>query len=807
MSLLRERARHQQGGTGLKQRISTLIVTLLISVWAAAQSFVLIGRVTDSNGKGIELATVSCVEQHTMTMANLKGEYTLRLRSADSVKIRFSMVGYQSKVRTLHKPQSKQRLVVTLYPATTLQEVVVNQQRRQTSSMQRLNAQYAQGHPSASGNGVEDLVQQQAGVSTHNELSSQYNVRGGSFDENAVYINGAEIYRPMLARSGQQEGLSVINSDMVERIDFSSGGYGACYGNKMSSVLDITYKQPKRLEGNLQASLLGTSVYVGWGNEHFSMMHGLRYKTNQYLLGTLDTKGEYRPRFIDYQTHLAWKPNKRWTMEANGSLSENKYRFTPTDRETAFGTLQNAKTFRVYFDGQECDLFRTATAIVSIQYAPTQRTSIRLHGSAFHTKEQERYDIQGQYWLDDTQTTDNLGIGTYREHARNRLTAHAEQVGISLSQQARRQLIEMGALMKWEHVEENASEYEMRDSSGYNIPHQPNRLDLIYSMKSRQQVGSMRIEAYVQDQLKWHTGKEDKLSYWTLIAGLRWARWNFNGENTLSPRLQLAVVPAFNADMTLRLSTGIYYQSPFYKEMRDTTTENGVTRVMLNKDIKSQRAIHLVAAFDYRFKLMNRPFRFTAEAYYKKLDHLIPYNMQNMKVVYEGHNAAKGYATGLDLKLFGEFVPGTDSWLTFSLMKTQQTIGSLKLPLPTDQRWGVNLHFTDYFPGSQRWQMTLRLAFADGLPFGAPHRGLRQQQFRAPAYRRADMGMRYLAYRNETKNDNIIRHVWLGIDLLNVFGIANVSNYYWVTDVNNQQYAVPNYLTGRQLNGKVAIDF
>lgn len=790
-----------------RRKITLLIIALLISSWAAAQSFVLSGRVTDDNGHAIELATISCTEQHAVAMANLKGEYTLRLRSADSVKVKFSMVGYQSKTRTLLKPKGRQRLVVTLHPATTLHEVVVSRRRRQTNGMEQLDAQHLKANPTTTGNSVEELVQQQAGVSTHHELSSQYNVRGGSFDENAVYINGAEAYRPLLTRSGQQEGLSVINSDMVERIGFSSGGYEARYGGKMSSVLDITYKRPQHLEGNLQASLLGASSYVGLGNRHFSMLHGLRYKTNQYLLGSLDTKGEYRPRFLDYQTYLYWKPNRRWMMEATGSLSENRYHFTPTDRETAFGTLQDTKTFKVYFDGQERDLFRTASAMAAIQFSPSQRTQVRLQGAAFHSKEQETYDIQGQYWLSDTQTSDNLGVGTYREHARNYLTAHAEQLSLSLSHQARHHLLEGGLTAKWEHVEEKANEYEMRDSSGYNIPHLPDKLHLIYSMKTQQRINSMRTEAYLQDQLKWQTGKEDHVSYWTLHAGLRWTRWNFNGEQTLSPRLSLAVVPAFNTDMTLRLATGIYYQPPFYKEMRDTTTANGMTNVALNKDIKSQRAIHLVAAFDYRFNMMSRPFRFTAEAYYKKLDHLIPYNIQNMKVVYEGRNTGKGYATGIDLKIFGEFVPGTDSWLTLSLMKTRQTTNGISMPLPTDQRWGINFHFTDYFPGSQRWQMTLRLAFADGLPFGAPHRGLQQQQFRAPAYRRADMGMRYLAYKGEAHPGKGIRHAWLGIDLLNVFGIANVSNYYWVTDIANQQYAVPNYLTGRQINGKLTIDF
>lgn len=789
------------------QRVIITILALLTYSWAEAQSFSLSGKILDEDGHGLPLATVSCQEQHATTIANIKGEYSLHLKSADSVKVRFSMIGYQTKTRTLRRPKGRQRMVVTLYPATTLNEVVVTQQKRQTNTMQQLKSDAVRDAPSTAGNGIEELVQQQAGVSTHNELSSRYNVRGGSFDENSVYLNGTEIYRPILAKTGQHEGLSIINSDLVDKIGFSSGGYEAKYGGKMSSVLDITYRRPQQWEGNIQASLLGGSAYVGYGNKHFSMSHGLRYKTNRYLLGSLETKGEYKPRYLDYQTYLSWRPNQQWEIEALGDYSENRYHFTPTDRETSFGTIQNAKTFKVYFDGQERDLFRTATGMTSVSFSPSNKTIVRLQGSAFHTREQERYDIQGQYWLDDTQTSENLGVGTYREHARNYLTAHAEQLQLTASHRNSRHHWEAGFTMKWEHVKEQSKEYEMRDSSGYNIPHKSDRLDMIYSMSSRQQVTSTRTEAYLQDQIKWQLGTDSHQSYCTLNIGLRWARWNFNSESTLSPRLSFAIIPAFNTDMTFRLATGIYYQSPFYKEMRDTTTANGVTTVALNSHIKSQRSIHIVGGFDYQFRMLGRPFRFTAEAYYKKLDHLIPYNMQNMKIVYEGNNIAKGHATGIDFKLFGEFVPGTDSWLTLSLMSTQQDINGISTPLPTDQRWGVNLHFTDYFPGTERWKMTLRLAFTDGLPFGAPHRGLEQQQFRAPSYKRADIGMNYLIAGQTSSKRKGLRHIWLGIDLLNVFGTANVSSYYWVTDVTNQQYAVPNYLTGRQINGRITIDF
>ena len=636
-----------------------------------------------------------------------------------------------------------------------------------------------------------------------------------------VYINNVEVYRPLLIRSGQQEGLSIINSDMVEKVGFSSGGFEAKYGDKMSSVLDITYRTPERMEASATASLLGGSVYFGYsptpalprregeGNSRkglFTMSHGLRYKTNRYLLGSLETTGEYKPIFLDYQTYMSWKPNKRWTVDLIGNISENRYTFKPKDRETSFGTMQDVKSFKVYFDGQEKDVFRTYFGTLSIARHFTDSATIKLIASAFHTKEQETYDIQGQYWLDDSQSSESLGVGTYMEHARNYLTADVQSVKLMANKRFRRHDLEVGVTMKWEKIKEQAREYEMRDSSGYSVPHTSDRLDLIYTLSSKSDMTSQRLEGYVQDTYRWSSASEE--TFYTLNYGVRFSNWSWNKETTVSPRASLAIVPAFNQDMMFRFATGLYYQAPFFKELRDTTTVGRRTVVTLNDHIKSQRSLQFIAAFDYRFKMAERPFRFTAEAYYKALSNLVPYNVQNVKVTYYGENLCSGYTAGLDLKLFGEFVPGTDSWLTFSLMKTGQKMeGGSYFPLPTDQRYAINLHFTDYFPGTERWKMTLRLAYADGLPFGAPHRGIEQQNFRAPAYKRADIGMAWLAYKNVQRSTFNVKRVWLGLDCLNLFGISNVNSYYWVTDVTNRQWAVPNYLTGRQINGKVTVEF
>lgn len=796
----------------MKKSISIYLYTLLIITLmgiqpALAQDFVLTGRVVDEEQNPIELATVSCLEQGKMTMTNLKGEFSIALKSADSVVVKFSMIGYNARKRLFRNPRGKQKIEVSLPSMAALGEIVVTEKRRQTSGTERLDIKDMKGIATASGNAVEALIQQQAGVSTHNELSSQYNVRGGSFDENSVYINNVEVYRPLLIRSGQQEGLSVINPDMVEAVSFSSGGFEAKYGDKMSSALDITYKQPKKFEANVSASLLGASGYVGIGGKKFSMSHGIRYKTNRYLLGSLETNGEYKPNFLDYQTYICFRPNQRWSIDFIGNISDNHYNFVPTDRETSFGTMEDVKSFRVYFDGQEKDVFRTLFGALTISRQFGANTKLSLLASAFRTKEQETYDIQGQYWLDDTQTSENLGVGTYMEHARNYLTANVESFKLMLNHRTKRHAIEAGLTYKIEHIEENSREYEMRDSSGYSIPHSADRLDLIYTLNSRNTLNSHRIEGYIQDTYKFTSGEENS-TFYTLNYGIRFSNWSFNKETIVSPRASLAIIPAFNNNMTFRFATGLYYQAPFFKELRDTTKANGMTVVTLNNKIKSQRSIHFVAAFDYRFKIKERPYKFTAEAYYKALSNIIPYNVNNVKVTYYGENMGSGYAAGLDMKLYGEFVPGTDSWVTFSLMSTKQKINGKQVPMPTDQRYSINLHFTDYFPGTERWKMTLGLAFADGLPFGAPHKGLEYQNFRAPAYKRVDIGLSYRAYDNDDrKKHSVFKNIWLGIDCLNLFGISNVNSYYWVTDVTNQQYAVPNYLTGRQINGRVTFEF
>ena len=785
--------------------------TLLHSQESTERGIVLIkGTVTDETGNPIEIANIWTPRQMKGTTTDLKGEYSLRLATADTIEITYSMIGYQTRRRILYKPTGVITMNIMLpHTNTSLQGVTIRETRRQTGSTQHLTQKQARLMPDASGGSVESFIATQAGVSSTNELSSTYNVRGGNFDENSVYVNGIEIYRPLLIRAGQQEGLSFINPDMVESIGFSSGGFEARYGDKMSSVLDITYRRPTQLEGSVSAGLLGANAYVGIGKEKkWSMTHSLRYKTSRYLLGTLDTNGEYDPSFVDYQTYLTYRLTKQLEIGFIGNVSKNDYRFIPSDRNTSFGTLEDVKEFKVYFGGQEVDQFLTTFGAFTLTYNIDESNKITVNTSAYCTDEEETFDIISQYWLNDVDEEKNMGVGTYMEHARNYLTASVASIGISGKHKREQHEILWGTEYKLEHITDDINEWEMRDSAGYSLPHTSERLELIYNLRSQNEVRNHRLSAFMQDTWRKHTDA----GLFVINGGARLSYWTWNNEPIFSPRISVGYVPEVNDKFTFRLATGIYYQSPFYKEFRDTIQAGGSSYVKLNKNIKSQRSVQVVGAIDYQFRVWDRPFKFTSEVYFKALSNLIPYNINNVRLTYYGENCASGYATGLDMKLFGEFIAGTDSWLTASIMRTEEKIDGKWYPRPTDQRVNVSLCLTDYFPGSDRWQMNLRTVYAYGLPFGPPHSGREKQIFRAPAYRRVDIGMSYRLVDNEehtihTGWQQHLRNVWLGIDAFNLLGINNVNSYYWITDIDNHRYGVPNYLTGRRINARILIEF
>ena len=784
-----------------------IILAVCMALPLQARRVHIYGRVTDENGQPVELATVN--EELTLhsAMTNLKGEYSFNVNTrTDTLNLVFRMIGHETRRRTLISPPDTVKLDIMLPTSNyTLENVDINATRRQTNGMQNISAEGIRFNADANGGSVESIIATQAGVSTHNELSSQYNVRGGNFDENSVYVNGTEILRPLLVRAGQQEGLSFINPDMVESISFSTGGFSVAYGDKMSSVLDINYRKPRKFESVLMASLLGASAYVGAGNDKFSFSGSIRYKTTGYLLGTLDTKGEYDPSFLDYQTYICWTPNTKWEIGLIGNAAVNEYRFSPTDRTTTFGTAKNPHTFKVYYEGWEKDRFNTLFGALDIKRME-EKSVYRLNLSAFNSHESESFDILSQYWLDENGSDNSLAVGSFMQHARNRLKSNVYTASLKATH-ATDLFGSIGWGLEYRHetVDDHMREWEMRDSAGYTLPYtQTGPMEMIYSLKSDHGISNDKAAAYIQDTYRFSTSA----GLFTLNAGLRASWWSWSNEITFSPRLMVGFTPAFNEDFTFRFSTGVYHQTPFYKEIKDTVNAGGIYQVNLNKDIRSQRSIQFVLGGDYDFRVYNRPFKFTTEIYYKKLDRLIPYNLDNVRIVYYGENCAHGYAAGIDMKLYGEFVPGTASWLTFSLMNTRENIGGKWLPRPTDQLYNLSLYFTDYFPRRESWKMSLRCSLADGLPFGPTHSGREKQVFRAPAYKRVDIGLSYKIF-DYDKHPHIygksgfFKDIWVGVDALNLLGINNVNSYYWITDIQNTQYAVPNYLTGRQLNFRI----
>jgi hypothetical protein len=801
-------------------RYILLAATVLVSLCSTAQVKIH-GKIIDQTDEPLEFVTIRIGGTALGATSGLDGTYSLSVPQRDTINVIFTCIGYQEVKRKLIDPQNDVTLnVKMLQQSHDLVEVEVTDFKKQTNQMQTIDAKTSRISPDVTGGSVEAMLTTLAGVNSSNEMSSQYSVRGGTYDENSVYINGIEVYRPQLVSSGQQEGLSIINPDMVGAIGFSTGGFEAEYGDKMSSVLDITYREPEALEGSLTLSLMGGGLTFGQSSKKFSQLHGFRYKRNSSLLSSMETKGEYNPKFLYYKTNLNYNFNDRWKISFLGNIAVNNYKFTPTSRTTNFGTADDAKQFKVYFDGHEKDRFETYFGAVNLNYRHSNSSNFSLLASGYQTNELVSYDISGEYWLDQAGTTGNgnsdnaiggeLGVGRYHEHARNRLKMSVFSLGFKGNTGINRHNLTYGLNFNHESIYERSREYELRDSAGYTLPTDGQNIKMIYSMTSRQDMSSNRFAMFVQDTYKLNTAS----GYYAINGGIRASYWDFNSEFLLSPRASVAFVPERNNSWTFRLATGLYYQSPFYKEYRKMVEDSeGNTVVELNKDIKSQQSIHLIFGTDYTFRAFDRPFKLSGEAYYKKLNRLIPYEIDNLKIVYSGENETSGYTYGLDMKLFGQFVPGTDSWVSFSLMKTNENLNGVNVPPPTDQRYSFALFFTDYFPKFPKLKFSLRGIFSDGLPTTAPHSSRDKGYFRAPAYKRVDVGLSYalLSPLSEgqisTGVHRFIKSIWLGVDVFNLLDISNVSSYYWVTDVNSIQYAVPNYLTRRQFNVRLTIDF
>lgn len=806
-----------------KPYIYLCILLLTLGFLPAEAQVKVHGKVTDMQGDALEFVTVRVAGTAIGTNTGLDGTFKLSCPTPanDTLTVVFTSIGYEELRRQLIHPKGDLALNVRLRNKShELTEVEVTDFRKQTSQMQHIDRESYKLAADASGGSVESMLSTLAGVNSNNEMSSQYSVRGGTYDENSVYINGVEVYRPQLISSGQQEGLSIINPDMVGSIGFSTGGFGVEYGDKMSSALDITYREPEAFEGSVTGSLMGFSVAVGQSSRKFSQLHGVRFKKNTSLLSSLETKGEYDPKFFDYQTNLNWKISPKFKASFLGNIAVNNYKFQPVDRETNFGTSSDAKQFKVFFDGMEKDRFETYFGALNLTYKHSRSTDFSLIASGYLTNELVSYDISGEYWLDQAGTTgegnpDNaiggeLGVGRYHEHARNRLKIGVMSLGLSGHTAIRRHNLSYGVNFSHQTIMERAREWELRDSAGYTLPTDGQHIRMIYNLSSHQDLSTTRMTFYVADSYRLQTSS----GYFAFNGGLRFSYWDFNKEFLVSPRLNVAFVPERNSSLTLRFATGLYYQQPFYKEFRQPLTDaEGNTTINLNSEIKSQQSLHFILGGDYTFRMFNRPFKLSGEAYYKKLNKLIPYEIDNLKVVYEGVNLTDGYTAGLDFKLFGQFVPGTDSWISFSLMKTGENLNGVTVPRPTDQRYSFALYFTDYFPKFPKLKFSLRGIFSDGLPTTAPHSSRDKGYFRAPAYKRVDIGLNYALLApqdNESAPSGLhrwLKSIWLGVDVFNLLDISNVSSYYWVTDVNNIQYAVPNYLTRRQFNVRLTIDF
>lgn len=799
----------------MMNKITFVLIVLLVGIIpAAAQNVKISGKIIDQEDKPIEFATVRIGGTAVGTNTNLEGGYMLSIAPRDTLELIFTAIGYRSVKRTLVDAKGDITLNVKMLPEDhMLDEVQIQGYRPNSQGMQNIDVENLKVSPDVSGGSVESLIGTMAGVTQNNEMSSQYNVRGGSFDENSVYINGIELYRPQLISNGQQEGLSIINPDMIGSINFSSGGFSARYSDKMSSVLDITYREPQAFEGAVSASLMGGSIMIGQNSGKFSQLHGARLKKNNSMLSSLDSKGEYDPTFFDYQLNMNYKPNDKIAVNLLGNINLNHYNFKPHDRETSFGIADDVKKFKVYFDGEEKDRFETYLGALSVTWRPSQVFTLQSGAGAFLTNEFVSYDISGEYWLDQAGTSGSggiggeQGVGKYMEHSRNRLKASVFQVWTNARTQIARQNISIGLQYQHETFRDRTREWEWRDSAGYSLPTAPEGVHLLYNLTSRQDVVTNRIAFFVQDTYHLNTDA----AFMTFNGGVRVSYWDFNKETLVSPRFNFSISPAAFNRWTYRAAFGWYYQSPFFKEYRRAVQDEvGNGTVELNRNIKSPRSIQVILGTDFTFRALNRPFKLTAEAYYKNISRMISYEYDNLKVNYSGVNDSKGYIMGLDLRFFGQFVEGSDSWISFSLMKTQQELNGKKMPMPSDHRYSVALFFTDYFPKFPKLKFALRGIFSDGLTMVPPRQSRDVTWFRAPAYKRVDIGLSYQIVgspKGEQPRKGWLKDLTIGVDLFNLFDITNVSSYYWITDVNNLQYAVPNYLTRRQFNVRLAMEF
>lgn len=839
----------------MKRLVCTYLLAIasMLTLWAKTPQVRLYGYVLDTDNRGIELANVYIEGTTVGTTTNQNGYYDITVEMGDTIVMVYSMIGYETIRQQLYTRNDVLGVNVVL-PTNEemLSEVTVRGIQRQTGTMDRTDVSVARLMPDATGGGIESLLITFAGVRQNNEMSSQYNVRGGTFDENSVYVNGLEVHRPLLIRSGQQEGLSFVNTDMVENVNFSAGGFDAKYGDKMSSVLDIRYKRPTEFESRLNISLLGASAYVGWGDSTQSQMHGIRYKTSKYMLGALDTKGNYKPNFLDYQTQMTWKVGakhpqlkgrshgelqdaasgysveaKDWEIRLMGNFSQNSYEFMPDSAVKNWGGL-DAIEQKIEHEGKEKDMFRTAFVALSASGKLHPEITVGADLNGFYTHEQETYDIRTAYVLrqkdmnnaehtggdvlNDELANPNgnknlLGKGEYHEHARNTLQSGIITLAHHGEWERGTNSLKWGVSGQVEMIKDRISEWEWRDSLGYSLPNADKEMELYYAMKGTTHMLNGRVQAYAQNTHHWNTDHGKVY----LTAGMRLNWWSFTNEVLPSPRVSVVWMPGWKRDFTFRVATGIYYQAPFYKELRQTLQdENGVYRIHLNNQLKAQRSYQLVLGSDYYFRAWGRPFKFTAEAYGKWIDRMESYTVDNVRVRYSGMNDSEGYSIGLDMKLMGELVPGADSWISFSTMRSRMRFVDDKhnlgwIPTPQEQRYNLTVYFQDYLPQLPQYKLHLKFIWSEGLPFGYPRKENMRYLGHMSDFKRVDIGASRTFSAKTDKWMKKAKHVdsWsIQFDVFNLVGWNNENSYYWVTAINGLQLPCPNYLTGRMFNLK-----
>jgi len=757
----------------------------------------------------------------TTTLQN--GHYELTVPANKVITLLYSFIGYETDSLSIQlMPDERREINLTLKAVSTqLESIEVRDQQVRTNSFSRLDPKVMTFIPTINAS-VEDLIKTLPGVVSRNELSSQYSVRGGNYDENLVFVNDIEIYRPFLVRSGQQEGQSFLNPDLVSGISFSAGGFDAKYGDKMSSVLDIRYKKPTSFAGSFDISLLGASAHVeGRFAKKFSYLLGARYKTNSYLLKSLDTKGNYKPRFFDIQGMINYDINKKWELSLFGAYVDNSYKLIPETRETSFGTLDEAYKITIYFDGREVDSYQNWLSALTLTWKPIQNLRLKLISSAYQTYEAETYDISGEYWLgkleifqnsaEAGQVTEIMGVGAYLQHARNYLDGtvfNMEQRGWWEKNNIN---LQWGVKYQHEFFKYIVNEWELQDSSGYSLPRpddslgSPNppheELYLYHVIRNNNTINTNRYSAFIQNTWVFKNRHNDI----SLTAGLRGIYYDYNNQVSLNPRVSVSFKPHWKRDMVFRLSSGYYSQPPTFREMTD------LEGTIVN-NLKAQTAIHVVAGSDLYFKAWGRPFKFVTELYYKYIQNLIPYEIDNMKIRYYGTNDAHGYATGIDFRINGEFVKGAESWASLSIMKTEEYFQGAWIPRPTDQRLSLAIFFQDYIPKFPTWKMNLTLVYGTGIPFGPPDSPRQDQTLRIPPYRRIDIGLSKQIIGENTRFSpkNPLRafnSMWITLEIFNLLQINNTISYLWVTDITGKEYAVPNYLTPRMFNLKLITNF